>query len=77
MRTNIVIDDDLMRDALKAPAALVDRWLAPRTRFNVAIDSTRAVGTWSLPLPEFKSVAAMLDASVNDLLRHVAISKIQ
>ncbi len=57
-----------LRDALKAPAALVDRWLAPRTRFNVAIDSTRAVGTWSLPLPEFKSVAAMLDASVNDLL---------
>lgn len=57
-----------LRDALKTPVALVDRWLAPRTRFNVAIDATRAVGTWSLPLPEFKSVAAMLDASVNDLL---------
>lgn len=57
-----------LRDALKAPVQLVDRWLAPRTRFNVAIDATRSVGTWSLPLPEFKSVAAMLDASVNDLL---------
>jgi diacylglycerol O-acyltransferase len=57
-----------LRDAIKAPAGLADRWLAPRTRFNVAIDATRAVGTWSLPLAEFKSVAAMLGASVNDLL---------
>jgi WS/DGAT/MGAT family acyltransferase len=57
-----------LREAIKAPAGLVDRWLAPRTRFNVAIDSTRTVATWSLPLPEFKSIAAMLDASVNDLL---------
>ncbi len=57
-----------LREALKAPAGLADRWLAPRTRFNVAIDSSRAVATWSLPLPEFKSVAAMLDVSLNDLL---------
>lgn len=57
-----------LRDALKAPVELVDRWLAPRTRFNVAIDTSRSVATWSLPLPEFKSVAAMLDASLNDLL---------
>ena len=57
-----------LRAALKAPTALVDRWLAPRTRFNVAIDATRTIATWSLPLPEFKSVAAMLDASLNDLL---------
>lgn len=57
-----------LRGALKAPVQLVDRWLAPRTRFNVAIDASRSIGTWSVPLPEFKSVAAMCDASVNDLL---------
>ncbi|MCC6561853.1 MAG: DUF1298 domain-containing protein, partial [Xanthomonadales bacterium] len=57
-----------LRGALTAPVPLVDRWLAPRTRFNVAIDASRSIGTWSVPLAEFKSVAAMLDASLNDLL---------
>jgi WS/DGAT/MGAT family acyltransferase len=47
---------------------LAEQWLAPRTRFNAQIGVARHFETFSLPLNEFKAVAAALDATVNDLV---------
>ena len=42
--------------------------MAPRTRFNTQIGASRAFATCTLPLRDFKAVAAACEATINDLL---------
>jgi diacylglycerol O-acyltransferase len=55
--------------ATTAPAGgFGDLGLAPRTRLNVSVGSSRAFATASLPLPELHSLAQAHGATINDLV---------
>jgi WS/DGAT/MGAT family acyltransferase len=57
-----------LTDKIVAKRGLPDDLMAPRTRFNTQIGASRAFATCTLPLRDFKAVAAACEATINDLL---------
>jgi diacylglycerol O-acyltransferase / wax synthase len=57
-----------LTDRIVAKRGLPDDLMAPRTRFNTQIGAARAFATCTLPLRDFKAVAAACEATINDLL---------
>ena len=52
----------------KAAAAVSNLTLAPRTRFNASVTSSRVFASVSLPLAELKALRLHFDASLNDVV---------
>jgi len=57
-----------LTDRIVAERGLPDDLMAPRTRFNTQIGAARVFATCTLPLRDFKAVAAASEATINDLL---------